>query len=62
MAKRHLLKESRGDNTGRKSSKESASTSAKRDAVLGVEVNLMNRVLHEDVSCANSVLIWQEEM
>ena len=28
------------------------------DAGLGAEITLTDRVLHENVSCANSVLIW----
>ena len=56
-AKRHLLNESWGENTDRESARESANTSAsaKGHTGLGVEATLTDRVLHENVSCANSV-------
>ena len=54
-----MLKDNRGDNTGQESARERASTSAsaKRDAGRGAKTVLMNRVLHENVSYANSALI-----
>ena len=47
--------EKQRDNIGREST--STSASAKRDADLGVEVTLTDKVLHENASCANSILI-----
>ena len=61
-AKNHLLKESRRDSTGPESANEGASAStrarAKKDASLGVEATLTDREPHQNMSCANCILIW----